>query len=192
MPRPCTPCNDVVEIDAKRHKLHELEGGPTGICSDKISYIIQNTFIAVPAPRSPSLEEFIKPRLSKSLSGSAMEEIPREIKAMGIDTVQIKPQTSASKSSTTIHLDQFMSLEQGLQTRECPTVGSRGHGQGECKPCAFFWTEGGCRNGPACKFCHLCDSGATKRRAKEKKKLRAITKFQQALLGRMKTPRNGC
>lgn len=51
---------------------------------------------------------------------------------------------------------------------ECPTIGSRGHFYGECKPCAFLYTRG-CTNGASCSFCHLCEPGEKKRRAKEKR-----------------------
>merc|ERR1712232_238478 len=45
-----------------------------------------------------------------------------------------------------------------LGSVQLPTVGSLGHYDGSCKPCAFFWKEAGCSNGTACSFCHLCDS----------------------------------
>lgn len=49
-----------------------------------------------------------------------------------------------------------------------PSLGSFGHDLGQCKPCAFLHTKG-CSSGAMCKFCHLCDVGAKKRRQKEKK-----------------------
>jgi len=51
---------------------------------------------------------------------------------------------------------------------ECPTVGSKGHLYGTCKPCAFLYTKG-CGNGASCLFCHICDVGEKKRRSKEKR-----------------------
>lgn len=36
------------------------------------------------------------------------------------------------------------------------TVGSLKHGNGECKPCGFFFSLSGCRNGAECEHCHLC------------------------------------
>mmetsp|Transcript_67270 Transcript_67270/g.161245 ORF Transcript_67270/g.161245 Transcript_67270/m.161245 type:complete len:347 (-) Transcript_67270:68-1108(-) len=61
--------------------------------------------------------------------------------------------------------------EPELGSPECPTMGSRGHGAGNCKPCAFVHTKG-CENGTECIFCHLCEPGEKKRRAKEKKERR--------------------
>lgn len=51
---------------------------------------------------------------------------------------------------------------------EMPSIGSREHASGECKPCAFLHAKG-CQNGIVCKFCHLCPAGEKKRRAKAKK-----------------------
>jgi hypothetical protein len=53
---------------------------------------------------------------------------------------------------------------------EMPSIGSREHAGGECKPCAFLHAKG-CQNGAVCKFCHLCPAGEKKRRAKLKKEM---------------------
>eukprot|EP00913_Durusdinium_trenchii_P018796 g17663.t1 len=45
-------------------------------------------------------------------------------------------------------------------TVELPSIGSRGHSAGDCKPC---------KNGALCAFCHLCDRLEKKRRQKAKK-----------------------
>jgi len=45
-------------------------------------------------------------------------------------------------------------------------IGSVGHGQGLCKPCAFF-RKRGCILGARCSFCHLCEGGERKRRKKQ-------------------------
>lgn len=57
-------------------------------------------------------------------------------------------------------------------TAELPSIGSRGHGAGECKPCAFMYAKG-CKNGALCAFCHLCDRTEKKRRQKAKKMMYA-------------------
>jgi hypothetical protein len=49
-----------------------------------------------------------------------------------------------------------------------PSMGSAGHVQGNCKPCAFFHKDG-CENGAMCPFCHICEQGEKKRRQKLKK-----------------------
>lgn len=48
---------------------------------------------------------------------------------------------------------------------ELPSLGSAAHRDGDCKPCAFLHKKG-CENGRMCKFCHLCEPGEKKRRAK--------------------------
>jgi len=51
---------------------------------------------------------------------------------------------------------------------ELPSIGSKGHYVGDCRPCAFLHAKG-CNNGAMCQFCHLCDRGEKKRRQKAKK-----------------------
>jgi len=172
----------MAKCKAGGEQLHQLEGKLQGSVLNDVPFIIHNTFIDYPATRSPSLDEFIKPRLSKSLPCSGIEEVPSEINAIGVDTVATKPQTS-SPQPLTVRLAQLLSLEP-LKNRQFPTEGSRGHHERQCKPCCFVWTEEGCKNGSACNFCHLCDSLEKKRRTKEKRKIRAIMKFQQGFLGR--------
>jgi len=55
-----------------------------------------------------------------------------------------------------------------ISAAACPTVGSQAHWTGNCKPCAFLHTKG-CSNGALCGFCHICDKGAKKRRAKDRR-----------------------
>jgi len=58
--------------------------------------------------------------------------------------------------------------EAELGSPDCPTVGSKDHWFGTCRPCAFMYTKG-CGNGVLCSFCHLCDKDAKKRRSKDKR-----------------------
>jgi len=48
------------------------------------------------------------------------------------------------------------------------SVGSALHGTGECRPCAWFWKPGGCRNGSDCMHCHSCPEGEIRSRKKAK------------------------
>jgi len=54
---------------------------------------------------------------------------------------------------------------------DVPSVGSRLHAAGLCKPCAWFWKSQGCSNGHECEHCHLCPKGEVRRRKKDKKQL---------------------
>jgi hypothetical protein len=56
--------------------------------------------------------------------------------------------------------------EAELGSPEMPSVGSAGHWNGICKPCAFM--ARGCTSGVNCPFCHLCDVNEKKRRRKDK------------------------
>lgn len=53
-----------------------------------------------------------------------------------------------------------------LGSLEIPTVGSKNHELGLCKPCAFVF-KNGCTSGVNCAFCHLCGPGEKRRRRKE-------------------------
>jgi len=62
---------------------------------------------------------------------------------------------------------------------EMPSLGSSGHAQGSCKPCAFLHSKG-CHNGVACSFCHLCEAGEVRRRKKDKIQRQRMTKKQHS------------
>jgi len=49
-----------------------------------------------------------------------------------------------------------------------PSHGSLLHGQGGCRPCAWFWKPGSCQNGTNCLHCHACPEGELKARKKAK------------------------
>ena len=50
-----------------------------------------------------------------------------------------------------------------------PSLGSRFHITGNCKPCAFFH-DNKCELGWFCHFCHFCDRGEKKRRKTQRQK----------------------
>lgn len=56
-----------------------------------------------------------------------------------------------------------------------PTLGSAGHIEGSCKPCAFVHKQG-CERGVSCPFCHLCDASQITLRRKEKRAALAAKK----------------
>lgn len=49
-----------------------------------------------------------------------------------------------------------------------PSEGSKLHGTGFCRPCAWFWKPKGCDNGMDCRHCHLCPQEEIKNRRKAK------------------------
>mmetsp|Transcript_36686 Transcript_36686/g.67255 ORF Transcript_36686/g.67255 Transcript_36686/m.67255 type:complete len:197 (-) Transcript_36686:308-898(-) len=52
-----------------------------------------------------------------------------------------------------------------------PSLGSLGHDDGLCKPCAYNNKPQGCRLGSACRFCHLCPPREVQRRKQVKRNL---------------------
>jgi hypothetical protein len=72
--------------------------------------------------------------------------------------------TADFSTAWTLHQSQ----EYEFGSSQYPTVGSQAHPFGTCTPCAFVYTKG-CSNGVLCSFCHLCDMGERKRRAKDKR-----------------------
>jgi len=47
--------------------------------------------------------------------------------------------------------------EESTQRRSVPSLGSAGHADGKCRPCAHNWRSTGCAKGADCSFCHVCD-----------------------------------
>jgi len=54
--------------------------------------------------------------------------------------------------------------------RQSRSIGSQGHDEGLCNPCAWLW-KNGCARGAKCGYCHLCGDGELKARRKLKTKL---------------------
>mmetsp|Transcript_32495 Transcript_32495/g.61191 ORF Transcript_32495/g.61191 Transcript_32495/m.61191 type:complete len:338 (-) Transcript_32495:261-1274(-) len=101
----------------------------------------------VPSP----LASFSIPRLS------APPVAPPELEAPGFAEVSAPP--PPTKAPTIATED---------PSTELPSVGSMGHDEGTCRPCAFLFKKG-CISGKDCAFCHRCPPGEKKRRSKERK-----------------------
>jgi len=67
------------------------------------------------------------------------------------------------------------------------SLGSLGHGSGQCRPCGWFWLAVGCTKDVECQHCHLCPASLVKAlkkkayRARKAAALRALC--QRALSG---------
>lgn len=86
-----------------------------------------------------------------------MDEQFLQMMWVGVDTTQTcRPVLSLAEALP----------EPEIGSLEMPSVGSVGHWDGECKPCAFM--ARGCSSGVNCPFCHLCDMNEKKRRRKDK------------------------
>jgi len=59
-------------------------------------------------------------------------------------------------------------LEEKVKQKALPSQGSKLHGSGACRPCAWFYKPGSCENSADCKYCHICPQGELKTRKKSK------------------------
>merc|ERR1711897_46896 len=51
----------------------------------------------------------------------------------------------------------------GVDMQRAPSIGSRLHATGECKPCLYVNTQGGCLKAENCDFCHMEHSKKSQR-----------------------------
>lgn len=67
--------------------------------------------------------------------------------------------------------DEWSQVSQGRERFSAlPSVGSREHALGSCRPCAWLYKPGGCRNAYNCTHCHLCTPDDAKKRRREHSK----------------------
>lgn len=156
--------------------------------------MIRNTFLDFAVDRPSSLDGFFQERQIKSAPGSKVEggysgsftsaaAAPAVIAYQTHNTI-VQCNEPAPATSTPVVLSLADTLGQPqLGSAELPTVGSAGHGRGQCKPCAFFHRAEGCSNGVDCPFCHLCDADEKKRRTKEKRGMLRMQKAFTRLVG---------
>ncbi|CAE8688152.1 unnamed protein product, partial [Polarella glacialis] len=83
-----------------------------------------------------------------------------------------------------LRLSQALGPVPELGSAEMPTEGSRNHRFGTCRPCAFQHTKG-CGNGLMCEFCHICEPGEKKRRAKARQEIKREVKMLEPYMAGM-------
>eukprot|EP00929_Paragymnodinium_shiwhaense_P057494 TRINITY_DN28784_c0_g1_i1.p1 TRINITY_DN28784_c0_g1~~TRINITY_DN28784_c0_g1_i1.p1 ORF type:complete len:697 (-),score=152.79 TRINITY_DN28784_c0_g1_i1:286-2376(-) len=150
--------------------------------------IVKNTFLdcldplgdleeeVPPAPRSCPASGIGKLALSRGLRLITLEDL-EDVAAPPAPTWPATPQDDRDAADDYSSSD-FSALSTSgrgaalgsllLGSDAMPTVGSRLHAEGACRPCAFLYKQG-CENGIACEFCHLCKPGEKKRRQREKR-----------------------
>lgn len=113
--------------------------------SDCLPVRVRNTFIELERERSPSLDGFYIERLVRSCPSSRK--------------CSIDESDDSEQLPGTVPVLPFLSLDAALEAHtgngDVPSIGSINHGNGECRPCAFFYTKG-CKSAKDCKFCHIC------------------------------------
>lgn len=73
-----------------------------------------------------------------------------------------------SSSSTECPSDSPATEEVSEEIFGLPSIGSAGHREWNCNPCAWFWKPAGCNSGQSCSYCHLCPAGTRKAMKKAK------------------------
>jgi len=143
-----------------------------------VPIVVKNTFLDTEMWRPSSLDGFFQERHIKScVSRFGAPGLPDEAEEGGdeqfYDAMDVLPEAAgavacSSESETAELVPAVASEAEAVPAPESfPTIGSMGHFEGTCKPCAFFHTKG-CQQGPNCEFCHLCDASERKKRRKEK------------------------
>jgi hypothetical protein len=140
---------------------------PTEICEPGVFALGTEPLAPEAAGTSPdTAQDCTILELSRFLSG-AVHDVPAELPAHQAQEAMWSADQQAGTGYQQLH-DPFGRLAQ-LGSAQVPTMGSVGHGLGNCKPCAFAWKAPGCGNGMDCPFCHICGPGEKKRRSKDKR-----------------------
>lgn len=134
-------------------------------------------FVMWPAPPAPErrrlklrscAEAFIPKSCQTAAEPAALVEEPSaatvaDLQVEASFTENLEAEALASNVAALASEAREAELEEKL-----PSQGSKLHGSGECKPCAWLWKERGCANGKECVYCHLCPAGELKKRKKAK------------------------
>ncbi|EER08497.1 hypothetical protein Pmar_PMAR015916 [Perkinsus marinus ATCC 50983] len=103
---------------------------------------IKNTFINFPPSQLPS---------SKKTPQSCPVDMSMTLPNSLHTTVGKESNLSPVASSHSQERSGLLNLDLPLY----PSIGSRLHASGMCKPCAWYYHACGCRHGAQCEFCHL-------------------------------------
>ncbi|CAE7582953.1 rlmJ [Symbiodinium natans] len=140
---------------------------PTGTCATIPPGVCIIAAVWIPVQQQPQLPlparafQAISPTKSSNIASLSIPHVssppvaPPELEAPGFQEVSAPPPPSQEPSLPALEKDAL------------PSVGSVGHEEGTCRPCAFVFKKG-CDSGSQCTFCHLCPPGEKKRRLKER------------------------
>jgi len=167
------------------------------------SYIVRNTFIETSIGRPPSLEGFYEERQVSSCPPTRLTSVDEEqtlshlldglndqiddVKTAGHLGCQTQEACHSAFELSRQHAEEpdklVLLIHDALGMPEVgsdqlPSIGSREHSSGNCKPCAFFHARR-CKSGEHCGFCHLCGPGEKKRRQRVKDEQVQAAKQQQ-------------
>eukprot|EP00931_Biecheleriopsis_adriatica_P093475 TRINITY_DN67217_c0_g1_i1.p1 TRINITY_DN67217_c0_g1~~TRINITY_DN67217_c0_g1_i1.p1 ORF type:complete len:238 (-),score=36.56 TRINITY_DN67217_c0_g1_i1:134-847(-) len=147
--------------------LDDMDGRKSMPKTQAIPFVVSNTFInTVPEQDFEDLEGYFEKRKVHSCPASPILSRDLLKTPQAVDEHrEMAAATSQDDARRVLRIAE--ALGEPISSHELPSMGSRGHFDGSCKPCAFFHTKG-CGNGKNCTFCHLCDADAKKRRRKER------------------------
>lgn len=129
--------------------------------------VVRNTFLDFTADHDSLVASERQGQQRRSRS-----EEPRSGRRTGLlEELEEKESSIVNIGSATSSTDvKFAPSVPCLGSADLPSIGSAGHQQGTCRPCAFFWRPpSSCQNGVFCEYCHMCGPAEKKRRQKEKK-----------------------
>ncbi|KAF4755826.1 hypothetical protein FOZ63_029928, partial [Perkinsus olseni] len=122
-------------------RMQEQQRNVNGLGEDRF-LPIKNTFINFPPSQLTACK-----KTPQSCPVDMSMTLPKSFTTTVGNESNLSPVASSqSPESTPIDLDLSV----------YPSIGSRLHASGTCKPCAWFYHASGCRHGAQCEFCHLC------------------------------------
>lgn len=135
-------------------------GPPPGLETEGIAQTFGSSHLMQPAVQQACA------LLSRLEDDTKQDWVPGQLVAGRHQGVLCEPRTQPPVSQLS-HASDAQEVGSSL----LPTIGSKDHYLGTCKPCVFYHTKG-CGNGSECSFCHLCPAGEKERRKKERQAMK--------------------
>jgi len=132
--------------------------------------IIRNTFIEARRLRDDSKRSSSVPRAMNWIFPGENSRLGSSPADAGDKGKQGEQQTPSTKSQNMLEGHPPLSAKVPQVLLQSRSIGSKGHDEGSCNPCAWLW-KNGCARGAKCGYCHLCGDGELKARRKLKTKL---------------------
>jgi len=148
---------------------------------------VKNTFIHVdqkhPSDNAMLMKERVPKRSSKSGRGrkwisssdlshcrqiDSLEYLMSFIRRMSSESSVSIETPSTDPPSDNAHETEESEEEVVEEKKPAWSLGSEGHDDGSCRPCAWYWRTAGCIKDSNCDYCHLCDEAAMKRRKRQR------------------------
>jgi len=111
---------------------------------------------------------------------------PPPMVACTLEPARVALIQNCSPEAATHHPAKDQAVVAGL-----PSIGSVGHADGTCRPCAHAWKLAGCSKGRSCEFCHACGQEDFQRKRKEnaaRRKAKRVLPVQEAQRRRRAIP----